>query len=112
MTLLRMDHVGINFADLEAAVAFFVELGFELQGEWAGDDPLEEGQAHPGDDGEEPGVQHLQQEQDHRAGGEEHGRVVRDAGDAAGDQERGLTDPLAEPTYQQTPGEGVAVGTP
>ena len=39
MTLLRMDHVGINFADLEAAVAFFVELGFELQGEWSGDDP-------------------------------------------------------------------------
>ena len=39
MTLLRMDHVGINFTDLDAAVAFFVELGFELQGEWSGDDP-------------------------------------------------------------------------
>ena len=39
MTLLRMDHVGINFADLDAAVAFFVELGFERQGEWSGDDP-------------------------------------------------------------------------
>ena len=32
MTVQRMDHVGINVDDLEAAVAFFVELGLELQG--------------------------------------------------------------------------------
>ena len=41
MTILRMDNVGIVFDDLDAAVAFFVELGLELegkmtvQGEWS-----------------------------------------------------------------------------
>ena len=33
MTVKRMDHVGINVDDLAAAVAFFVELGLELEGE-------------------------------------------------------------------------------
>ena len=33
MTLLRMDNVGIVVADLKAAIAFFVELGLELEGE-------------------------------------------------------------------------------
>jgi catechol 2,3-dioxygenase-like lactoylglutathione lyase family enzyme len=33
MTLLRMDNVLIVVADLEAAKAFFVELGMELEGE-------------------------------------------------------------------------------
>ena len=33
MTLLRMDNVGIVVEDLKAAVAFFVELGLELEGE-------------------------------------------------------------------------------
>jgi catechol 2,3-dioxygenase-like lactoylglutathione lyase family enzyme len=33
MTIERMDHVGIVVDDLVAATAFFVELGFELQGE-------------------------------------------------------------------------------
>jgi catechol 2,3-dioxygenase-like lactoylglutathione lyase family enzyme len=33
MTVLRMDNVGIVVDDLEAAVAFFVELGLELEGE-------------------------------------------------------------------------------
>jgi catechol 2,3-dioxygenase-like lactoylglutathione lyase family enzyme len=33
MTIERMDHVGIVVEDLEAATAFFVELGLELQGE-------------------------------------------------------------------------------
>jgi catechol 2,3-dioxygenase-like lactoylglutathione lyase family enzyme len=32
MTLQRMDHVGIVVDSLEAAVAFFVELGMELEG--------------------------------------------------------------------------------
>jgi catechol 2,3-dioxygenase-like lactoylglutathione lyase family enzyme len=32
MTILRMDNVGIVFDDLDAAVAFFVELGLELEG--------------------------------------------------------------------------------
>ncbi len=42
MTVLRMDNVGIVVSDLDAAVAFFVELGLELEGrmpvdgEWAG----------------------------------------------------------------------------
>ena len=42
MTVLRMDNVGIVVEDLDAAVAFFVELGLELEGrmpvedEWAG----------------------------------------------------------------------------
>jgi catechol 2,3-dioxygenase-like lactoylglutathione lyase family enzyme len=33
MTITRMDHVGIVVDDLAGAVAFFVELGLELQGE-------------------------------------------------------------------------------
>ena len=33
MTIQRMDHVGIVVDDLAAAMAFFVELGLELQGE-------------------------------------------------------------------------------
>jgi catechol 2,3-dioxygenase-like lactoylglutathione lyase family enzyme len=42
MRVQRMDHVGVVVDDLEAATAFFVELGFQLQGrgqvegEWAG----------------------------------------------------------------------------
>ena len=35
MTIQRMDHVGIVVDDLEAATAFFVELGLELEGEAA-----------------------------------------------------------------------------
>jgi catechol 2,3-dioxygenase-like lactoylglutathione lyase family enzyme len=34
MTVERMDHVGIVVDDLEAAKAFLVELGLEVQGEW------------------------------------------------------------------------------
>jgi catechol 2,3-dioxygenase-like lactoylglutathione lyase family enzyme len=33
MTILRMDNVGIVVNDLKAAIAFFVELGLELEGE-------------------------------------------------------------------------------
>jgi catechol 2,3-dioxygenase-like lactoylglutathione lyase family enzyme len=33
MTVQRMDHVGIVVDDLAEAIAFFVELGLELQGE-------------------------------------------------------------------------------
>ncbi|HEY5333323.1 MAG TPA: VOC family protein [Solirubrobacterales bacterium] len=33
MTVRRMEHVGIVVDDLDAATAFFVELGLELQGE-------------------------------------------------------------------------------
>ena len=33
MTLLRMDNVAIIVDDLKAAIAFFVELGLELEGE-------------------------------------------------------------------------------
>ncbi len=33
MTTQRMDHVGVVVNDLEAAIAFFVELGMELEGE-------------------------------------------------------------------------------
>jgi catechol 2,3-dioxygenase-like lactoylglutathione lyase family enzyme len=33
MTIHRMDHVGVVVGDLAAAVAFFVELGLELEGE-------------------------------------------------------------------------------
>lgn len=33
MTSLRMDHVGVVVTDLEAAIAFFNELGMELEGE-------------------------------------------------------------------------------
>ena len=42
MTVKRMDNVGIVVADLDAAIAFFKELGLELEGrapiegEWAG----------------------------------------------------------------------------
>ena len=33
MTVHRLDHVGVVVEDLAAAVAFFVELGLELEGE-------------------------------------------------------------------------------
>jgi catechol 2,3-dioxygenase-like lactoylglutathione lyase family enzyme len=33
MTIHRMDHVGVVVDDLAAAIAFFVELGMELEGE-------------------------------------------------------------------------------
>src|ERR1700676_5143530 len=33
MTIQRMDHVGVVVEDLDAAIAFFVELGMELEGE-------------------------------------------------------------------------------
>jgi catechol 2,3-dioxygenase-like lactoylglutathione lyase family enzyme len=33
MTILRMDNVGIVVNDLEAVIAFFVDLGLELEGE-------------------------------------------------------------------------------
>ena len=33
MTIQRMDHVGVVVDDLEAAIAFFAELGMELEGE-------------------------------------------------------------------------------
>ncbi|MBJ7332542.1 MAG: VOC family protein [Solirubrobacteraceae bacterium] len=33
MTIQRMDHVGVVVEDLAEAIAFFVELGLELQGE-------------------------------------------------------------------------------
>lgn len=32
MAINRMDHVGINVLDLDAAVAFFLDLGLEVQG--------------------------------------------------------------------------------
>src|SRR5437899_11867160 len=32
MTVVRMDNVGIVFDDLDAAVAFFLELGLDLEG--------------------------------------------------------------------------------
>ena len=35
MTLKRMDNVGIVVDDLQATIAFFVELGLELEGEMA-----------------------------------------------------------------------------
>ena len=35
MTIQRMDHVSVVVDDLEAATAFFVELGMELEGETA-----------------------------------------------------------------------------
>ena len=35
MTILRMDHVGVIVDDLETALAFFIELGMELDGEAA-----------------------------------------------------------------------------
>ena len=34
MTIQRMDHVGVVVDDLEAAKAFFVELGLRVQAEW------------------------------------------------------------------------------
>jgi catechol 2,3-dioxygenase-like lactoylglutathione lyase family enzyme len=33
MTVLRMEHIGVVVDDLEAATAFFLELGLELDGE-------------------------------------------------------------------------------
>jgi catechol 2,3-dioxygenase-like lactoylglutathione lyase family enzyme len=33
MTIKRMDHVGVVVEDLAAAIAFFLELGLELEGE-------------------------------------------------------------------------------
>lgn len=33
MTLLRMDNVGIIVSDLEGAIAFFTELGMEMEGQ-------------------------------------------------------------------------------
>lgn len=33
MKVLRVDHIGINVQDLEAAKAFFIDLGFVLAGE-------------------------------------------------------------------------------
>ncbi len=42
MTIQRMDHVGINVQDIEAAKAFFLDLGLEvlgemeIEGEWVG----------------------------------------------------------------------------
>ena len=36
MTIQRMDHVGVVVDDLAAAVAFFVELGMEVQDEGSG----------------------------------------------------------------------------
>ena len=33
MAIQRMDHIGVVVEDLEAAIAFFVELGMELEGE-------------------------------------------------------------------------------
>ena len=35
MTIYRMDHVGFVVEDLAAAIAFFLELGLELEGETA-----------------------------------------------------------------------------
>src|SRR5262245_11160184 len=35
MTIQRMDNVGIVFEDLKSAIAFFVALGLELEGEMA-----------------------------------------------------------------------------
>src|ERR1039458_6957788 len=32
VTIQRMDHVGVVVDDLEAAIAFFIELGMELEG--------------------------------------------------------------------------------
>jgi catechol 2,3-dioxygenase-like lactoylglutathione lyase family enzyme len=35
-----MDHIGINVDDLDAATAFFAELGLELQSEWSAEGSL------------------------------------------------------------------------
>jgi catechol 2,3-dioxygenase-like lactoylglutathione lyase family enzyme len=40
MTLQRMDHVSIVVNDLAAAIAFFVELGLELEGEMTVEGPV------------------------------------------------------------------------
>ena len=40
MTILRMDNVAIIVDDLDAATAFFVELGLELEGEATVEGPL------------------------------------------------------------------------
>jgi catechol 2,3-dioxygenase-like lactoylglutathione lyase family enzyme len=40
MTVLRMDNVSIIVDDLKAAIAFFVELGLELEGETTVEGPL------------------------------------------------------------------------
>jgi catechol 2,3-dioxygenase-like lactoylglutathione lyase family enzyme len=39
MTLLRMDNVGIVVDDLEAVIAFFLEIGMELEGKGLVEDP-------------------------------------------------------------------------
>jgi len=39
MTVRRMDNVGIVVEDLEAAIAFFVELGMELEGRTTVEEP-------------------------------------------------------------------------
>ena len=39
MTIQRMDHVSVVVDDLEAAIAFFLELGLELEGEVAVEGP-------------------------------------------------------------------------
>ena len=39
MTVKRMDNIGIVVANLAAAIAFFVELGMELEGEATVDGP-------------------------------------------------------------------------
>jgi catechol 2,3-dioxygenase-like lactoylglutathione lyase family enzyme len=39
VTIQRMDHVGVVVDDLEAAIAFFVELGLEVEGEAAVEGP-------------------------------------------------------------------------
>ncbi len=33
MTIRRMDHLSVVVGDLQAAIAFFVELGMELEGQ-------------------------------------------------------------------------------
>ncbi|MEU4289149.1 VOC family protein [Kribbella sp. NPDC026596] len=42
MTIQRMDNVGIVFDDLEAAIAFFGELGMELEGKAEVEGPVAE----------------------------------------------------------------------
>lgn len=39
MTVIRMDHAGYVVEDLDAAIAFFVELGLELEGRATLEDP-------------------------------------------------------------------------
>jgi catechol 2,3-dioxygenase-like lactoylglutathione lyase family enzyme len=43
MTIQRMDHVSVVVDDLEAATAFFAELGLELEGEAAIEGPWVDG---------------------------------------------------------------------